>query len=83
MGKIRYPKIGDKVYYKSYGTPGGEFKPEDRVAIITEVIDEDTVSLAVLNPTGMFFNHGVSRGSDGGQWDWINNDGYYIKIKEI
>lgn len=66
------PEIGDKVYYKSYGTPGGEFKSKNRVAFVTEVLDDLTVSLAVLNPTGMFFNEVVRQGDEGGQWNWID-----------
>jgi hypothetical protein len=31
------PSIGRVVHYHSYGTPGGEYLPEPRAAIITEV----------------------------------------------
>jgi hypothetical protein len=31
------PSVGHIVHYVSYGTPGGEYKSECRVAIITEV----------------------------------------------
>ena len=67
------PTVGRVVYYKSYGTPGGEYGSEDRAAIITAVEDEEKgiVSLCVLNPTGMFFNQGVTQGDRGGQWDWM------------
>jgi hypothetical protein len=67
------PRVGDKVHYVSYGTPGGEFGRECRAAIVTEVTQtevnehnpagdgtfRDTVGLCVLNPTGQFFNRGV------------------------
>ena len=59
------PSIGRIVHYTSYGTPGGEFLPEPRAAIITEVIDDSedvhnpVVGLCVLNPGGMFFNQAV------------------------
>jgi hypothetical protein len=64
------PSIGRIVHYVSYGTPGGEYKSECRAAIVTAVDqyqppkpDDETfighVDLAVLNPTGMFFNRGV------------------------
>lgn len=59
------PSIGRIVHYVSYGTPGGEYASQCRAAIITEVCadadpDHDQcVSLAVLNPTGMFFNEHV------------------------
>lgn len=65
------PTIGRVVYYKSYGTPGGEYPSVNRAAIITDVIDATTVSLCVLNPEGMFFNRKVLQGQDGGQWDWM------------
>lgn len=66
------PTVGRTVHYQSYGTPKGEFKSEPRAAIITAVEDEEQeiVSLCVLNPTGMFFNTGCKRGTEGGQWDW-------------
>jgi hypothetical protein len=63
------PRIGDIVHYVSYGTPGGKYKSECRAAIVTAAgrtsdalgVGADTdVSLAVLNPTGMFSNQGVS-----------------------
>lgn len=59
------PSIGRIVHYHSYGTPGGEFLPEPRAAVITEIVEAServhapVVSLAVLNPTGMFFNRDV------------------------
>ncbi len=31
------PSIGSPVHYRSYGTPGGEYKSECRAAIVTEV----------------------------------------------
>ncbi|MDQ0254924.1 hypothetical protein J2S74_002306 [Evansella vedderi] len=67
------PTVGRIVYYKSYGTPGGEYKSEDRAAIITNVHqgEEDVVDLCVFNPGGLFFNLRVSKGSNGGQWDWM------------
>lgn len=50
------PSVGRTVHYVSYGTPGGEFGSACRAATITEVVDTETVGLAVLNPSGMFFN---------------------------
>lgn len=32
----RTPFVGQTVHYQSYGTPGGEYLPEPRAAIITE-----------------------------------------------
>lgn len=56
------PSVGRIVHYVSYGTPSGEYTSECRAAIVTEVgtfVDEDRIGLAVLNPTGMFFNRRV------------------------
>lgn len=51
------PAVGRIVHYVSYGTPNGEYTSQCRTAIITDVPTSDgTVALAVLNPTGMFFN---------------------------
>lgn len=58
------------MHYQSYGTPNGEYKSEPRAAIITEVVDDETVHLCVLNPTGQFFNLNVKQGNAGGQWNW-------------
>lgn len=68
------PSIGRIVHYHSYGTPGGEFVPEARAAVITGVnwAEEQRVHLAVLNPTGMFFNLDVRYSEDPqpGFWSW-------------
>lgn len=72
------PSVGRVVHYVSYGTPGGEYTSECRAAIITSVGVIDQVSLAVLNPTGMFFNECVEhympkqgvKGYRGGTWHW-------------
>lgn len=76
------PSVGRIVHYVSYGTPGGEYASECRAAVVTEVGQrsdplgvgaDDDVSLAVLNPTGMFFNRGCSHSEAdhvGGTWHW-------------
>lgn len=73
------PSVGRIVHYVSYGTPGGEYKSECRAAVITEVVpiargsETCGVSLAVLNPTGMFFNRNVPQDETshaGGTWHW-------------
>lgn len=83
------PTIGALVHYVSYGTPGGEYKQECRAAIITaipphlltEPMDgcpngtngEWLASLAVLNPTGMYFNENLPLDQEeksGGSWHW-------------
>lgn len=55
------PSIGRVVHYVSHGTPGGEYGKECRAAIITELTGDtpDQVGLAVLNPTGFFFNRSI------------------------
>lgn len=68
------PSVGRIVHYVAYGTPGGEYPSTNRAAIITEVDEPDNeqspVGLAVLNPTGMFFNQHVPYGETGGHWHW-------------
>ena len=55
------PSVGRVVHYVSYGSPikpdgSQKFKSLCRAATITIINDDDTVGLAVLNPTGFFFN---------------------------
>ncbi|QNJ56901.1 hypothetical protein SEA_REINDEER_91 [Mycobacterium phage Reindeer] len=75
------PSVGRIVHYHSYGTPGGEYLPEPRAAIITAVYEDEPelydpskvyVGLAVLNPTGIFFNQLVpfSEEPKPGHWNW-------------
>ena len=74
------PSVGRIVHYVSYGTPGGEFLPEHRAAIITAVPsfpgkDEsmEEISVCVINPSGLFF-HAVcphdEAGKKGGSWHY-------------
>lgn len=74
------PTVGRIVHYQSYGTPGGEYLPLPRAAIVTEVEtgpkvgDEPTgrVGLCILNPTGQFFARNVewSEMPKSGCWSW-------------
>ncbi|MEV8637764.1 hypothetical protein AB0395_39570 [Streptosporangium sp. NPDC051023] len=82
----RAPAVGDIVHYVSYGTPGGEYPSVCRAAIVTAVdtyqdgvggggLHIGHVSLAVLNPEGMFFNRSVLQDEmteepRGGTWHW-------------
>lgn len=78
------PTVGRIVYYKSLGSPKGEFASVDRAAIITQVQNENNIGLCVLNPNGMYFNESVSKGSDPGQWDWMPyQKGQASKTEEI
>lgn len=62
---MQTPSVGRVVHYRSYGTPGGKYKPECRAAVITEVTG-DTVGLCVLNPTGQFFDRAVAHDDGAG-----------------
>lgn len=66
------PSVGRMVHYQSYGTPGGEYTPQPRAAVITFLNDDDTVNLCVFNPTGTFFNLRVAYSADPkpGHWNW-------------
>lgn len=78
------PTVGRIVYYKSYGSPGGEHKSEDRASIITRVHNDTCVDLCVFNPTGMYFNTSVVQGQNGGQWDWMPyQKGQAAKTEEL
>jgi hypothetical protein len=66
------PTVGRIVHYTSFGTPGGEYGQECRAAIVT-CANDHTIGLAILNPTGMFFNDEIYEGkysTDGGTWHW-------------
>lgn len=85
--QVTRPSVGRIVHYVSYGTPGGEYTSQCRAAIVAGVPegalppahpqrawDSDAVvlDLAVLNPTGMFFNRCGQDEDDkaGGTWHW-------------
>ena len=75
--ELEQPTIGRIVHYVAYGTPGGEYLPEHRAAIVTALGKSDgDVSLAVLNPTGMFFNPLIRFDPEGasGTWHWPERD---------
>lgn len=79
------PTISRIVHYQSYGTPGGEYLPAPRAAIITACNPwpEETgaldVSLCVLNPTGMFFTDRVpfAETPTPGHWNWPPREPVY------
>ena len=79
------PSIGRIVHYVAHGTPIREdgtqaYPPACRAAIITAVKDPagqaggGIVDLAVLNPTGFYFNQDVPYVNAGhhvgGSWHW-------------
>lgn len=71
------PTIGRVVHYLSHGSPvlpdGTQaYRSRCRAAVVTD-LGKDGISLAVLNPTGMFFDESVpadSFRSRGGTWHW-------------
>lgn len=67
---MQTPSVGHMVHYTSYGTPGGEYTSVCRAAVVTAVEDDESISLCVLNPEGMFFNQDVLFGDTGGTWHW-------------
>lgn len=83
------PSVGRVVHYRSFGTPGGEYASECRAAVITAVPQyltqepmdgcpngtdgEWIASLAVLGPSGTFFDQNIRQDEDernGGTWHW-------------
>lgn len=68
------PSVGRIVHYVSYGTPKGEYTSECRAAIVTAVRENsEYVDLAVLNPTGLFFDRSLEHSEEdhkGGTWHW-------------
>lgn len=77
MTETPKPSVGRIVHYHSYGTPGGEFKPLPRAAVVTATQAEDPtlaageVVVCVLNPSGVFFNRAqFSDAPKPGCWNW-------------
>jgi hypothetical protein len=77
--KTNQPSVGRVVHYVAYGTPGGEFPSGVcRAAVITDFVKpgdpgmEGQISICVLNPSGLFFNHGINYSEEKhpGTWHW-------------
>ncbi len=66
------PTVGRIVHYQSHGSPNGQHKSAPRAAVVTEVGEGGVLGLAVLNPTGMYFDRGVkfSETPAAGCWNW-------------
>jgi hypothetical protein len=64
--------VGRTVHYRSRGSADGAFNQRCVAAIVTQVWQSDRLSLAVLNPTGLFFDkdlpHDPRPESAGGTW---------------
>lgn len=70
------PTVARIVHYQSLGSADGQFPPEARAAIITAVHEpgysKSNVSLAVINPTGIFLPLSVPFADEptAGHWNW-------------
>lgn len=67
------PTVGRMVHYISRGSADGVFKSVPRAAVITQINEDGTVGLCVLNPEGMYFNQSVPKrtADEVGVWDWM------------
>ena len=67
------PTIGRIVLYQRHGSPNGQHKSEPSPAVVTQVNEDGTVSLFVMNPNGVYFNHNTKQDEHGagpGTWRW-------------
>lgn len=64
--------IGRIVLYQRHGSPNGQHASEPSPAIITKVVNDDIVGLAVFNPNGFYFNDFVQfdQAAAPGTWRW-------------
>lgn len=67
--------VGQTVHYLSRGSADGVFPPKCRAAIVTDHKGPFCASLAVLNPTGLFFDQDLTHMGRGetpapGSWHW-------------
>ncbi len=66
------PVVVDRVHYVSMGHSLGTYSSTCRAAIVTDVKNENTVSLAVFSGKGLWFYEDVTydEGKAGGTWHW-------------
>lgn len=69
------PRIGQIVHYRSHGSGDGKYAPECRAAIVAGVAATGpsvVLQLAIINPTGFFFNESLQdeTQTEGGTWHW-------------
>lgn len=66
------PSIGRIVHYVSMGHSLGTYASTCRAAIVTDVKDDKTVTVAVFSGKSLSFNEGVTLddGKAGGTWHW-------------
>lgn len=72
MTTLPKPTVGRVVHYTSQGHSLGTKAGTCRAAIITEVKDDNTVSVAVFTPRGTLFYEAISQdpGKAAGTWHW-------------
>jgi len=82
------PGVGESVHYVARGSADGVYPMVCRAAIVTQVtdasavpgtaydeVDPETLGLAVLNPTGLFFHERVKHVEEemaGGCWHYLD-----------
>lgn len=66
------PVVVDRVHYVSMGHSLGTYSSTCRAAIVTDVKNETTVSLAVFSGKGLWFYEDVTfdESKAGGTWHW-------------
>lgn len=65
--------VGRIVHWQSHGCTAGAFEvpPTAMAAIVTEVLGDDVVGLAVFTPTSLFFHQAFySEDPQPGYWSW-------------
>lgn len=74
MNTLEQPiTIGRIVLYRHHGSAGGEFPPKDSAAIVTGIVEGDTVSLTVFTSDGGMHPHRAVKHDEnlaGGTWRW-------------
>lgn len=78
--------VGRIVHYVSFGAPNGEYTPECRAAVVTEVpssvADPQVLALCVLHPTGYFFDRTVPHDQTNkasGTWHWPERPAFTLE----
>jgi len=66
----RQPYLTESVHYQAHGSADGKYPSVCRAAIITEVQTGATAAVAVLNPTGMFFQPQLSHDENRTPGSW-------------
>jgi hypothetical protein len=65
------PSIGRIVWYQRHGSADGSHLSKPSPAIVTDVLDDQTVDLMVFNPNGLYFQKtAYSADAKAGTWRW-------------